>query len=138
MNTKNGAVQAHSCSYARDNGRLKNFKTNRHGREDIKPSNIPKASSKDLRFSDCRETACHFDHHLLLAPPVPKYEEPSPRDIKGLTRNIKERPLYLSENVTPVGRNSSLSTLREASENASLSGDFVSQILSMLFLLLRS
>ncbi|XP_075481513.1 uncharacterized protein LOC142522199 isoform X3 [Primulina tabacum] len=153
MNTKNGAVQGHSCSYARDNGQSKNFKANPRGREDIKPSNIPKASSKDLRFSDRRETAGHFDCHLLLTPPVPRYEEPSQRDIKGLlsvigafireaipvivvytlllwlgmnaglTRNIRERPLLISENVTPAGRNSSLSTLREASENASLSGN---------------
>ncbi|XP_073063605.1 uncharacterized protein [Primulina eburnea] len=151
MNTKNGAVQGHSCSYARDNGQSKNFKAN--PREDIKPSNIPKASSKDLRLSDRRETAGHFDYHLLLTPPVPRNEEPSQRDIKGLlslisafireaipvivvytlllwlgmnaglTRNIRERPLLLSENVTPAGRNSSLSTLREASENASLSGN---------------
>ncbi|XP_073063599.1 uncharacterized protein [Primulina eburnea] len=127
MNTKNGAVQGHSCSYARDNGQSKNFKANPRGREDIKPSNIPKASSKDLRLSDRRETAGHFDYHLLLTPPVPRNEEPSQRDIKGmnagLTRNIRERPLLLSENVTPAGRNSSLSTLREASENASLSGN---------------
>ncbi|XP_073316696.1 uncharacterized protein [Primulina huaijiensis] len=130
MNTKNGAVQGHSCSYARDIGQSKNFKANPH--EDIKPSNIPKASSKDLRFSDRRETAGHFDYHLLLTPPVPRFEEPSQRDIKGmnagLTRNIRERPILLSENVIPAGRNSSLSILREASENATLSGNQCKEI----------
>lgn len=123
MNIKNATVHGHSCSYDRGNVQLKNSKPNRHGREDIKTSKIPKPSSNNLRFYDCRETTGHFVHHLLLTPPVTKYGEPSQGDIKDLTRNIREKPLLLSENVTPVDRNSSSSILRKGSENASLSGN---------------